>query len=135
MPRLRRLRARRGVAAVELALLLPLLALLFVLAVDFARIFYYSIIVTNCARNGAIYGCQDPTRALDTAGIDTAAKKDATNLPSVTVTSAADSNTTPTYVDVTVSYPFSTITRFPGVTSTFTIVRKVRMNVSPLTPD
>jgi Flp pilus assembly protein TadG len=34
---------RRGVAAVELAVLLPFLCFLFVTAVDFARIFYLAI--------------------------------------------------------------------------------------------
>src|SRR5262249_4910977 len=48
--------ARRGVAAVELAVLSPCLALLFVITVDFARLFYYKLTIDNCARNGAIFG-------------------------------------------------------------------------------
>lgn len=128
--------ARRGVAAVELAIVLPFLCFLFVLAIDFARIFYFSLTVTNCARNGAQYGSQSPVYALDTSGIKTAATMDATNLNSslVTVTSTTDSATTPTYVDVTVTYPFSTITSYPGITPKMTLRRTVRMLVVPLTP-
>src|SRR6516164_7564229 len=46
---------RKGAQAVEFAILLPFLAFLFVIAVDWARVFYYSIAVANCARNGALY--------------------------------------------------------------------------------
>ena len=125
---------RRAVAAVELAVLLPLLGLLFVLAVDFARIFYFSMAVTNCARNGALYASLNPTNALDSTGIETAARKDASSLTGATVTSTPDNTTAPNYVDVTVSYSFSTLTSFPGVPSTFTVARKVRFNVAPLIP-
>lgn len=124
---------RPAVAAVELAVLLPLLLLLFVLAVDFARIFYFSLTITNCARNGAVYASQSPVTAVDTSGIQSAAQKDAANLSlaQLTISSTTDNASNPTYVDVTVSYPFSTITRYPGI-STITLVRTVRMNVSPL---
>src|SRR4051794_22649796 len=102
---------RVGTAAVELALLSPLLCLLFVAAVDYARIFYFTMIVTNCARSGAIYAFQDPTKANDQSGIADAAKKDAANLnlSNLNVTSSTDSDTAPTWVTVTVTYGFSTI--------------------------
>ena len=54
---------RHAAAAAELAILLPFLAFAFVIAVDWSRIFYYSVIVTNCARNGALYA-SDPTTLL-----------------------------------------------------------------------
>ena len=41
---------RHGAAAVELALLLPFLILMFVVSVDYARIFYYTQVVENCAK-------------------------------------------------------------------------------------
>src|SRR5688500_14469174 len=80
---------RRGAAVVELAVLLPLLVFLFVIAVDFARIFYYSVTLTNCARAGAMYA-SDPTTSGESAFASTqaAALADATNLsPPPTVTS------------------------------------------------
>jgi hypothetical protein len=37
-----------------LAILLPLLTILFLIATDYARIFYCSLTLENCARNGAL---------------------------------------------------------------------------------
>jgi Flp pilus assembly protein TadG len=126
--------SRRGVAAVELALLLPLICFLFVITVDFARVFYFDLTVANCARNGGIYAFRDPNHALDSAGIQAAAQMDAGNLDPklMTVSSTTDSPTTPTLVTVTVTYPFTTITSYPGVPSSMTLSRSLRMNVAPL---
>jgi Flp pilus assembly protein TadG len=127
---------RPGAAATECALLLPILCFFFVVAVDYGRVFYYTVTVTNCARSGALYGSQNPTTANDTTGITAEAKRDAPNLTSslINVTSVTNSATNPTYVDVTVTYPFTTITNFPGVTRTTTISRTIRATVTPLTP-
>jgi Flp pilus assembly protein TadG len=129
-------RSRRGTAAVEFALLLPLLCFLFVGTVDFCRIFYYSITVSNCARNGAIFGSIDKTHALDTSGIQTAAKADASNLnlQQLGISSSTDSASNPTTVAVTVTYPFTTITNYPGITRQTNLSRTVRMSVVPSTP-
>ena len=130
---LRRVRQlRRGVAAVELALLLPFLCFLFVVTVDWARVFYFGLTVSNCARCGALYGGRHPNAALDTAGIQAEALKDAGNLDlkQVTVTSSTDSSAAPTTVTVTVTYPFGTITRFPGI-SNMLLSRTVTAKVAP----
>lgn len=128
---------RRGAATVELALLLPFLCMMFVVAVDFSRVFYFSLTVTNCARNGAVYGSADPVRADDQTGIETAAKADASNLNTqqLTVTSKTDGASPPNYVDVTVQYPFATITSYPGVPGALTLSRTVRMRVVPNVPN
>ena len=47
--------ARRGAAAVELAMLLPVLVFCSMMTVDFARIAYVQVTLQNCARNGALY--------------------------------------------------------------------------------
>lgn len=127
---------RKGVAATELALLLPFLMFLFLVAVDFSRIFYFSIVVANCARNGAIYGRNDSTTAVDTAGIESAVRKDAVNLnpTALKVFSVTDNAANPSYVEVTVTYPFNTIASFPGIPSSYTLTRKLRMQVVPLVP-
>src|SRR5262245_16575189 len=79
---------RPGAALVEFAILLPILMFLFLAGVDFARIYYFSTTLTNCARNGAQYGCLDLTHAQDTAGIQAAALADTTNLsPAPDITS------------------------------------------------
>ena len=131
-------RARRpGAATVELALLAPFLCVLFVAAADVSRVFYFSLTIQNCARNGAMYGCGDPAKAADTAGIEAAARADASNLSSaqLKVASKTDSATSPTYVDVTVTYPFRTITGYPGVPNPINVTRTVRMRVSPYVPN
>jgi Flp pilus assembly protein TadG len=134
--RAKQLLARRGMAVVELALLLPLLCFLFVASVDFARVFYFDLTLVNAARNGAIYASQNPTTAIDTAGIKAAVQKDTTNLnvQRLTVTSST-SGSSPTMVVVTVSYPFTTITKYPGISSQFTLRRTIQMSVAPLTPN
>jgi Flp pilus assembly protein TadG len=126
-------RARRGAATVELALLLPFLAFIFVIGVDYSRVFYYSVTVTNCARNGAAYGCQDTGKAADQTGIQNAALADGSNLTAgqLSVSSTTDSST---YVEVTASYPFTTLTRYPGVPSSITLTRVIRMRVAPAVP-
>jgi Flp pilus assembly protein TadG len=128
---------RKGVGAVELAVLLPLLAFLFVIAVDFGRIFYYSLTVENCARNGALYG-SDPFAASQSpyTSISDAALADATNLqpqPTVTSINGTDSSGNP-YVEVNVSWTFASVTNFPGVPTTTNLSRTVRMRVAPITP-
>jgi len=124
---------RKGAAAVELAVLLPLLCFLFVITVDFARVIYFTVTITNCARNGAVYGSSTPIAANDTSGIQTQAQMDAGNLDltQLNVSSSTDSSS----VTVTVTYPFSTITNYPGVPSNLTISRTVQMRVSPMTPN
>ena len=47
--------ARHGTAAVELAVLAPFLVFMMVIAVDWARVFYYTVTINDCARNGALY--------------------------------------------------------------------------------
>jgi Flp pilus assembly protein TadG len=127
---------RRATATVELAILAPFLAFVFVIAVDWARIFYASIVVTNSARNGALYLADPYNQALSPyTSLNQAALADAQNLtPSPTVTSNSGTDTSGPYVEVTVSYPFQTITNFPGVPASTTLVRTVRMRVAPQFP-
>jgi Flp pilus assembly protein TadG len=68
---------RRGAAAVEFALILPLLVTLVLACVDFGQFAYNYIAVTNAARAGASYGIMNnytnSTKATWTAGIQAAA--------------------------------------------------------------
>lgn len=126
-----------GAAVVELAVTLPLLAFLFVISVDFARVYYFSVTLTNCARAGAMYESDPSTQAESPfANVQAAALSDATNLspaPTVSSTSGVDASGK-AYVEVSVAYSFKTITGFPGVPNTVDLVRTVRMNVSASTP-
>jgi Flp pilus assembly protein TadG len=135
--RLNRRQERRGVAAVELALLLPFLVFLFVLAVDYGRIFFFSVTITNCARAGAVWA-SDPFEQSESpyTTVSQAALAEAPNFspqPSVSSAYGADANGDP-YVDVTVTGTFNTITRYPGVPSSTTLTRRIRMRVAPNAP-
>jgi Flp pilus assembly protein TadG len=116
--------------------LFPFLCFAFVIALDFARVVYYSVAVTNCARSGALYGSADQTHSLDKTGIKSAAQAEAPNLTtnSIKVDSSTDSSTSPKYVTVTVTYPFDTIVTYPGVPSQMTLSRTVKMEVVPTVP-
>jgi Flp pilus assembly protein TadG len=141
-----RRRSRRAAASAELALLLPFLMFAFIAAFDFSRVFYYSLTITNCARNGAQYGSQSPTYAANTAGIKAAALADASSLnPAATVddpVTGTDAAGNP-YIKVTVHYSFTTIGLYPSASNPFTLsgfsdplalTRTVQMRVAPATP-
>ena len=56
----------RAQALVEFALLLPLLLVLIIGAMDFGRVFYFKIILTNAAREGANYLSRNPADYTNT---------------------------------------------------------------------
>jgi Flp pilus assembly protein TadG len=125
---------RTAAATVELALLAPFLVFLFVISVDFARIFYYSQIIENCARQGALYA-SDPKAPANNlyASLNAAALADAGDLnpqPTVASTTGNDAAGNP-YVSVTVSWNFRTITNFPGVPYNVALTRTVQMREAP----
>lgn len=145
-------RNRRGAAAVELAILLPVLMFIWVVSVDWARIFYYSITLEYSCRDGAYFGSNytNVPYAYDTNGngtadsseIQAAALGETSNLsPAPTVTVGYDTayngtyaSTTPTgnnYIKVTVTYTFTTVTNFPGVPSSTVLTRSARMAMAP----
>jgi Flp pilus assembly protein TadG len=128
----------RGVAVVELAVLLPLLVFLFLLAIDFARVFYFSLSLTNCARAGALYA-SDPSTADESpfASVQAAALAEATNFspqPTIVSTSGTDSSGR-RYVSVTANYTFQAITGFPGIPSQVPLQRTVTMFESAASPN
>jgi Flp pilus assembly protein TadG len=130
-----RFSSRPGAAAVELAVLVPFLAFMFVIAVDYARIFYFSQVIENCARKGALYASDPQAPAYNLyANVQQAALgPDSTGLnppPAVTSTNGTDAAGNQ-YVSVTVNWTFSTITRFPGVPNSVTLSRTVQMRIAP----
>jgi Flp pilus assembly protein TadG len=152
----RRRTVRKGAQVAELAILLPFLAFMFVIVIDWARIFYYSITVTNCARNGALYMARQQSAKTTTppytdsglvnlyvasvSPVTDAATADAPNLsPVPTVTTSTGSDTYGPYVEVTVSYTFQSVTGFSvppfSVPSSTNLTRTCRMYVPPETPN
>ena len=54
----------RGQALVEFALIVPVMLLLLVIAIDFGRLFFSYIQISNAAREGAAYGSHAPTNLV-----------------------------------------------------------------------
>src|ERR1700740_250758 len=80
-PRRRSSQPRRGAATAEFALLLPLLMILALGVVDFCRLFYFSVTITDCAYNGALYLSNTaPTSQSPYTSVSNAALAEASNL-------------------------------------------------------
>lgn len=148
---------RVGAATVEFALLLPFIMFLFVVAIDFARIFYFGVVIENSARNGAYYASDYPNANYiynDIYGyknLDEAVLKDATGINGMTdsnkatytvgysssasgpFTSTADASSK--YVKVNVKWDFYSLTQFPGIPAVLNMNRGVIMKVAPALPD
>lgn len=73
-------RSESGSALVELALVVGILGVPFLMGTgEMGILVYYSIEVTNAANAGALYGMRSQTFAADTAGMTTAAQADASD--------------------------------------------------------
>src|SRR5262245_61350529 len=128
-------RSRRGAAMTEFALMLPLLAFMLVVCVDFCRQFYHDQTIVNCARNGAAFA-SDPASPLRNkyADFKASALADAQDLnPPL---SAADVTSTMSGSDVTVTvkYQFPMITSYLGFGSV-NLSKSVTMRMVPILPD
>jgi len=134
---------RRAQSTVELALLLPLVALVMVAAADFARVYYMSTALVSAARAGVQYGAQSTTAASDTAGMKQAALNDASNLSGLTAIASNFCECPPStshvtcssttcsgmemYVQVNTSAQFQTLVHYPGIASTVTLNKSALM--------
>jgi Flp pilus assembly protein TadG len=157
LPRPRVFGPRRAAASVELAVLLPFLFFLFVVAVDYCRIFYYAVTLENCSRNGAYYASEYPNSSYiyneiyGYKNLDDAVLRDASNItspgnpssnPQYTIGYGTSPNgpftsTTESpdcYVQVTVTWTFNSITKFPGVPTQVNLSRSTVMRVAPAMP-
>src|SRR5258708_2663346 len=86
---MKRRRARKheaGAVLLDLAILLPLLMLLLLGGVDFARVFFAAVELGNAASAGAEYGARTTDTAIDYTGMTNTVTGDAANLSGVTVT-------------------------------------------------
>ena len=139
-----------GQAIIEMTLLLPFFLLLLMGVIDFSRVFYTALAVTQAARAGAQYGAQSNGTSQDTAGMAQAARtaaQDDIDTSSLTVTAtdycmctadgvtltpmasctAACANTRQIYVQVTVAKTFQTLWNYPGIPHSITLNRTAIM--------
>jgi len=131
-------------AAVELAMLLPVLVTMVLGCTDFGRFAYNYIAVTNAARAGASYGIMNnyttSTQSSWAAGVTQAAKDEMTqqvgtaNIANmqVTVLPIQDTNGL-RRVRVTVTYPFTTVVNWHwvglGLPSSLTLQQQAEMRL------
>ena len=126
---------------VEFALLVPLLGMILMGTMDFARAFYAAVTIADASRAAIQYGSQTNGLTGDNTGMRNAAILDAQNLPSAQVTatperfcrcegSSSDVNCVTgscpegapqVYVRVRTQYNFQTMVNFPGIPSTVAI--------------
>jgi Flp pilus assembly protein TadG len=121
-----------------MAVLAPLMVMLFIIAADFARVYYFSLTLTNCARAGAFYA-SDPWTADESPFNSTteAALSEARNIspaPTISEKSGADGSGH-AWVEVTAEHKFRTITGFPGIPNEVKLKRTVRMYVCAIVPN
>src|SRR5579859_3693250 len=82
----KKLRSERGQSLIELAISIPVMAMLIFGSVELAKVIYASLEVTDAAMAGVQYGTRNPIAAADSTGIQNAAAADAPNL---TITSTS----------------------------------------------
>ena len=143
---------RRGGAATELAVFLPLLVFVLIVAIDCCRLFFHYSIITNAARNGALWASDPLANTVPSqspyATVQDAALADANanfgslivnnlnpaltaaNVTSSTGTDGQGNNT----VGVTVQYQFNMISTYLGF-SNVNLSRTVWMRVAPAAPN
>jgi Flp pilus assembly protein TadG len=115
----------RGAAATELALTAPVVVLLALGAMDFGRVAYFAVVVSNASRAGAEAGAirrfTVETEPLWRSQVRDAVTQEMENLPSfqqsdlaTQIVTSSDSNGA-VHVAVEVRYPFRTIVSWPGL--------------------
>jgi TadE-like protein len=128
-------RVRRAAAMTEFALMLPFLAFLLVVCVDFCRLFYHDQTIVNCARNGAAYE-SDPASPLRSVYADykAAALADGKDLDPPLTASNVTAAVSGADVTVTVNYQFPMITSYLGFSSV-NLSKSVTMRIVQIVPD
>ncbi|CCQ45340.1 tadE-like family protein [Pseudarthrobacter siccitolerans] len=106
--------SERGAAAVEFAILLPLLLMLVLGTIEFGRAYNAQITLTNAARDGV----RVMAIGNDPAGAKTAAQNAATSvsttIPTSDITLSTNACSTGDQVTLTIKYNLSTITGIAG---------------------
>jgi Flp pilus assembly protein TadG len=130
-------RPRKGAVAAEAAILLPFIALMFVVAVDFCRVFYATQTVQSCADVAALYASgtamSDPS-VSPTAAAQQAVVAEGASLSPPLTRDAVTISVQNGLVTATVTYQFQTLTGYPGLPGNVTITRTVQMRLAPTGP-
>ena len=122
-----------GQGLVETAVMTPIMILMLMGTVDFARVFTANIQVTNAAREGAYYGSRSTENATDSDAVADATLADSPTIFGVAPSVASQLDTDGEYdqISVTVTYPFVTLFDYPGIPDSVDLSRTVTMRVVP----
>jgi len=128
---------RRGVAAVEMAIVAPLLLLFALASADFGRVVHAYAVVSNAARCGAEYGSMHGFTPYTRASWESRIRQRATEeMEGVSGFDAGQMNLTITTSEdgdellrtaVEVEYPFHTVVNWLGLPSRVTLTHRVEM--------
>ena len=136
-----------GIAFVELALMVPIIMLIMVVTIDFARLFYAAVKVADASRAGAQYGSQSNMYTADFDGMDVTAVDNAADLSGFTISTTEryckceDGSDTPClaptcvegapqiYVGVRGGYTFETLLKYHGIPGTIELSQRTVMRV------
>ena len=139
---------KKGSAFVELALFTPVLLLMLVGAIDFARVFNASVTLDNAAEVGVIFGSRSVSASSNISGMQTAATNDGKDLTGITAvatkycacgatgavqtceaTGCSVANPAHRYVKVQATYTFHPLFPIPGIPSSVPMTRTAVMRV------
>jgi Flp pilus assembly protein TadG len=141
----RKNKAQRGSAIVEFGMLAPVLVLMLMGTMDFARVFYTSISVVNAARAGVQYGVRSNGKSGDLTGMQNAALADGSDVSGLTAVATrfcqcSDGTTANCltgscgaygrpriYVKVTTTAQFKTLFKYPKVPATINLSKSATM--------
>jgi Flp pilus assembly protein TadG len=117
-----------------MALLLPFLAFLFCVAVDYCRSFQAAQVIDSAARSAALYlsgaADVDPNTTASDAAMQAALTEGASLNPPLQQSGVA-LHTSGSTATVTVTYSFELFTSYAGITDALTIQRAVTMPLAP----
>src|ERR1700719_3950584 len=125
------MRLGRGQAAVELALVVPVLVVLLMIVGEFLRVYYTTIELNNAAQAGVQYGIHSPANASDLQGMQQAALNDGSDISGMTAVAteycecsdgssvscgtAGACSDERVYIEVDTAATFYTLTSWPGI--------------------
>lgn len=132
-----------GQSTVEMAIILPAVALLLVVVGDFARVFYAAIGVASAARAGVQYGAQNYATAVEYTNIQQAALNDGKNISGLSAAASdvctCDGQTVAcdppqcsqpqVFVKVIATATFTPILKYPGLPSSIPLSSTAIMEV------
>lgn len=116
----------------EFVIVMPLLAVIFGIGVDFGRAFTAYIAVNSAAREGAAYGMLSTANSNDTGTISSVVSQEAGTLFGSTISGSSTTGTDSTgnrFVSVTATYTFNPLMNIPPIPGSITMTQTVRMRV------